>query len=47
MEAPEGGLLSWVDEEGTTAEVSVIVEELPNENSKFLKKGTVSINVPV
>jgi len=28
------------------AEVSVIVEEMPNKNSKYLKKGTVSINVP-
>jgi len=28
------------------AEVSTIVDEMPNENSKYLKKGTVSINVP-
>jgi len=28
------------------AEVSAIVEEMPNENSKYLKKGIVSINVP-
>jgi uncharacterized OsmC-like protein len=36
----------YITKGNMVAEVSVLAEERPNKNSKFLKRGTVSINVP-
>ena len=46
LKVPEGMTLSEFKKSKMIAEVSAIVEETPNKDSKYLKKGTVSINVP-
>ena len=46
LKVPEGMSLEEFKKNKMIAEVSVIVEEIPNRESKYLKKGTVSINVP-
>ena len=46
LRAPKGMTLDEFKKRKMVAEVSVIVEEMPNKDSKYLKKGTVSINVP-
>lgn len=46
VKGSESIIIDGIIKERMVAEVSVIVEEVPNENSNFLKKGTVVINVP-
>jgi uncharacterized OsmC-like protein len=46
LKVPEGMTIEEFKKNKMIAEVSVVVEEMPNKDSKYLKKGTVSINVP-